>query len=374
LALVLTTGCGRKDKQDAARVSYEDGILTRHNPCTPAHGTMTLALRETFRLAADPDHSQYFGRFQKDHIGNLYIMNPETASILKFSPEGSYQLEFGRKGEGPGEFKNIKTFRVFDDQMVVWGSRKIALFDLTGRLLKETKVKKYYYPVTIIEPDRFIANFFIESGGGADYRRERICAMIDSHEQVITTYFRGEGLGNTVIRKKNFTFSFSSSDITRDVRFAHNSISNRLYFFFSDRYRVQVKDLAGKPQMVFTCPWENRKIEDVDARKIVKMFRNLSPDQEEMIISNLPERLCALSGMMSLPSGHLLTVAIRGAGDYQMHLFDPQGVFLCILQYPDGIDLHSTRFFDQKIAGILESPEGDVYIEYAITNYDSIFQ
>lgn len=374
IGMIFLAGCGKKDS-DKSKIDYimEDGIKTLHNSNQPLFGELTLELKEVFRLKADQEMGHSFGRFVKDDEGNLFIRDYQRSKILKFNKEGEFLFEFGSKGEGPGEFRFIRSFKTLKDRIVVWGSRKIAHFDLDGKLLEEKKIKKYYNPVAIISADRFVVNFFLESGEGSDYERIRICALIDSDEKVITTYFTAKDLGRTEIRKKNFNFRFSSSAITKDINFIFNPANNLIYCYYTNRYKIFIKDLAGNTQMVFTRPWENQKIKENDAKKIVEMFQNLNPELKDMIIKNLPDKLCAISQNKGLPNGYQMIYAIRGVEDYEINLFDNQGRFLYIVHFPEGFDLTATRYFDNKIAGIRELEEGDVYLEYEITNYNTIF-
>lgn len=75
--------------------------------------------------------------------GDFYVSDGYGNSrVVKFSPEGNYSLEWGKKGTGPGEF-NLPHAVVLDARGRVYVSdrenRRIQIFDGTGKFLAEWK-------------------------------------------------------------------------------------------------------------------------------------------------------------------------------------------------------------------------------------------
>lgn len=81
---------------------------------------------------------QFIEGMYVDYRGNVYIPNISRVRIDKYSPEGKFLLSFGRKGEGPGEFKYVPSFAVNTDGMVyaIDITRKISIFNPDGTFLK----------------------------------------------------------------------------------------------------------------------------------------------------------------------------------------------------------------------------------------------
>ncbi len=67
-----------------------------------------------------------------------YIAEKDTIHIVSLE-SGKLMKSFGKKGEGPGEFKRTPNIRIVDDRLIVnsWG--KIMYFDLDGNYQKERK-------------------------------------------------------------------------------------------------------------------------------------------------------------------------------------------------------------------------------------------
>lgn len=73
----------------------------------------------------------------------LYII--DDTSVLIYSLK-DYKLikKVGRRGEGPGEFKNITSIHIYDDAFLVNSRGKVSLFSKDGKLLKEVKALSGY--------------------------------------------------------------------------------------------------------------------------------------------------------------------------------------------------------------------------------------
>lgn len=375
IIFITTNFCKKKDNNKIIE-EYKNGIKTVYNPELPLRGEISLRLKEVFKINAvtvDNKNPPGFGEFHKDKNENIYIKDYRNRRILKFDRHGKFLFGFGRKGEGPGEFKSISTFKIFGNKLIVWGSRKFAIFNIDGKFLEEKKLKKYYYPVSIVGEQKFIVSFYKETGNNTTRERFRINALINDDENILSTFFNIKNAGRTLIRKKNFNFSFSSSDITKDIKYAYNDKKKIVYSILSNQYKIYIKNLNGETKQIIERKFENIRIREDDKDKIVGAFNNINDWQKKTIKENLPEKFCVVSSIKSLPEGFILVYAIKGVGEIEMNLFDDQGRFQYIIKYPENFLLYSTMFVDKKLIGIMEGSESDNYIEYEITNYEKIF-
>ena len=69
---------------------------------------LDVEFEEVYRVGAiDGDEWDVFGRVSAvgfGESGNLYVMDDQGGRIVVVSPEGEFVREFGRIGDGPGEF------------------------------------------------------------------------------------------------------------------------------------------------------------------------------------------------------------------------------------------------------------------------------
>jgi hypothetical protein len=91
------------------REEVRDGIVHVLNPATPMNGSVTIELKELWRLGGDTDdEDEFFGlisRITTDEAGNVYLLDTQLSEVKVFSPAGEYVRTLGREGEGPGEFR-----------------------------------------------------------------------------------------------------------------------------------------------------------------------------------------------------------------------------------------------------------------------------
>ncbi|WP_419939435.1 6-bladed beta-propeller [Candidatus Palauibacter sp.] len=75
------------------------------------------------------------GRVGFDEAGNLHVFDRLTARVVVVNPDGDFVREFGRRGEGPGEFQPPMDMVVMHDGRVVvtdMGHRAYHIFDPGG--------------------------------------------------------------------------------------------------------------------------------------------------------------------------------------------------------------------------------------------------
>lgn len=73
---------------------------------------------------------------------NIYLYDIKLVEIYIFPVENVlHPIKFGKKGEGPGEFKWIDHLKVYPGYIFVSGGGKIAYFSMAGNLKKECKVE-----------------------------------------------------------------------------------------------------------------------------------------------------------------------------------------------------------------------------------------
>lgn len=73
---------------------------------------------------------------------NIYLMSSSDEAINVIDGKGQTIRQLGSKGEGPGEFKYIADFTIFQDQFILGGGKRVQIFSPEGKLIQFIKTKK----------------------------------------------------------------------------------------------------------------------------------------------------------------------------------------------------------------------------------------
>ena len=140
--LIITASCGQKSFETHT-VDIIDGVRHVHNNA-PQWGDETKIeldfVQETGSLeATDENYIMWkISDVCRDSDGNIYIINSGDCRIQKFNADGEYMATIGRKGEGPGEFKNSPVNLTFapNEELYVGVNYDFIVLDKAGKELR----------------------------------------------------------------------------------------------------------------------------------------------------------------------------------------------------------------------------------------------
>ncbi len=149
------------------------GLLTLLPACTDAGSPASFSVRDSagvriveshqaewdpdggWRLSAEPilqigeregeESLQFFGVTGGARLsdGKIAILNNGTRTIRVYGPDGSFIREFGRDGEGPGEFRALSSVHVLpNDTLLLWDGRRrvFSLFTSPGEFVRSQRL------------------------------------------------------------------------------------------------------------------------------------------------------------------------------------------------------------------------------------------
>ncbi len=125
--------------------------------------TNTLDLSEAWRIGGDPESGvqlYLMSDVARAEDGRFFVVDGGNDRILTLSPEGDVIGQFGREGEGPGEFQRPTTVVVRNDTVVVSGrSDRVHFFRSDGTVLATHRI-------TVSDPEfRFGGGIGTDPGG-----------------------------------------------------------------------------------------------------------------------------------------------------------------------------------------------------------------
>lgn len=214
--------------------------------------------------------------FCVDDEQNIYTHN-DSYSIIKYSPKGKELLIIGRKGEGPGDIKNIGWFDINPKDKMLYvtervnGNRRISIFSPgTGKYIDNWKFDfnwNRWEGIPIIQFDHY-GNVYIETVKSL-WRRYK-SFEIGTHEKAIFKYsYSGKILKEFYRLKSDF---MADKNGKGNVTIPH---SNYLYWKINknivvirenSKPYISVFDLNGQLKKIIDLPIEKRRFtkKDID--------------------------------------------------------------------------------------------------------------
>jgi hypothetical protein len=119
-------------------IENRDGARVVKNPTEPIYGRVALDLERDLVIGDDKDeHSLFYYKTSTgvDRLGYVYIWDPNSFRIQKFDKAGKFVQTIGKKGEGPGEFRDAFQLKFLVDatgRLYVRDNAKIHVFSPEG--------------------------------------------------------------------------------------------------------------------------------------------------------------------------------------------------------------------------------------------------
>lgn len=136
----------------------------------PPPAAIELKLYRSFPTIEDEGAGHFLpepSSFACDPPGGFYIADSKANVIFRFDRLGRFIGQFGRPGQGPGDFMLPLRVAIFDDAIHVHdaGNRRIQNLDLSGRYLGGRRVFKDYCDLAFCRDGSFVgAPLRVESG------------------------------------------------------------------------------------------------------------------------------------------------------------------------------------------------------------------
>jgi hypothetical protein len=295
--------------------------------------------------------------------GEIYILDSRKRSVYRFNAEGRYIGNFGKQGEGPGEFRQVVSMVMDEDArlLVAESWRFISLFDPSGIFIKRID----------LEGDTGIpaASWQLVGAGlylcvgqvGQDYRQQ----LVDAHGQVLPLPLFT--LPDDTIRVNmdgtQMSYRIRIPDSTPNLIHCHAQKLNAMAF--SKDYQVKLVDekgalLATIKQDVQPQPFNPR--EKAETVELIKGMR-IPPPVRDAAIEQMSKTKNIIENVF-ITDRFVWVVRVKDdltkrSDPFPVDLYDRKGRFLrkvTLPQYPLWID---ARFY----FSLHRNDEDDVLIE-----------
>lgn len=256
------------------------------NPDRPLKGDWNLDLQLVWEI--DRAGSEVF--LQPDRVlatdeGAVYIHDGMNRTNYIFDRDGRFVRSFGKRGQGPGEIQDQKSFFLAGQKIVVVDTAKLHYFSRDGDFIKSES--NYYYrrrPALFIDEYRFIAApigiFEAFEGKG----KIVVVDLESGRETVIHEFLIFSG---GTARVGRMVGSLIIEGLTPLITIGY--FDGRIYYGMSDNYTIHMADLNGKKFGKFSLQRQKRKVSPEEKVQRFEDYPRMSRQGRRQIMETTPD-------------------------------------------------------------------------------------
>jgi len=267
----------------------------------------------------------------EDHGGNIFILDSQEGCIKKFTSDGTYIMEFGRKGQGPGEYQIPMQIDCRSSQLLVTSlAAQFHIFDLDGQFIKKFDLPRYHgIGMKLMDSDEVVG---CSLGIRHDNSKENPILKIYDTKGNIEHEFGEPFLLATAWKSRSANWTSITVDDDNNIFLAFN-FQNRIEKY-SDNGDLLLKISRELPfQLEYKSRKENMEIQgrvvEVDRDRFSLVSRGLGVDSEG--------RIWVLSCKKQFPWDQDSEEA-RIQEYFHFEVFSGEGILLATLPFPERIE------------------------------------
>lgn len=297
---------------------------------TPSKGEWDFRLETQWELdSAGDDMLVQVRSLAVDENGNVFVFDRKMSKFYVFSPEGKFLYSFGKKGEGPGEYKWVFNFHLFRQNMAVPDQAKIHFFTKDGRFINSKLIGSMVSPRAFIDENRFL---MVKS----DHDEKEKFDQLQVYD--LTT-----GKRTTIAElKAEKSLKASAGGIRLQVKDSNTTPmiittvkDNTLYFGKNDKYLIKKTGLDGRE--IFSFSLETRKQKEIPESFKRKRFENMKLNGRKMpkemvdqMIKNMGDHSTFYNRIRVDENGliYIYVNDVTNETGQEIDIFSPEGKYL----------------------------------------------
>lgn len=293
----------------------------------------TLILKKEKNIGNSEKGSRIFGAIAGFGViddGRLVVLDSIDKKIKIIDSSGKVLKEFGREGQGPGEWRSPIILQLISDRLIMIsdpGNRKILYLDLDGNLIKEVSYARKMNIIKIIEDGgKFIASEMGPEGSSIAY-----------------TVSKYNGNFNQLFKIDNWLMPLP-------MRSSKINFFDMIYCFCLDsegnivysrgtNYEIKYFTPEGKLFRIVRKEYQPQSITQKDKEKILGMLpRTQGVNMKEMIV--FPEKFPPFSSFFMDEKNRLYVKTYekgKSINTYMVDIFNHEGKFIGRCEMPSDI-------------------------------------
>ncbi len=330
------------------------GQETIANGLTPAQNKrMTVALDLTLG-ADDQDDRQIFSnrtRVAVDGEGALYILDAGNYRVAVFDKNGRFIRQFGKQGEGPGEFRRCDDIRLSptgDVAVVDTGRKQLFMFSPTGEFIRQTSLAPGFqliYSMSLLDNGHTLIGAIRQN---ARFQQTYDLSLYDGDMKLVKTIdsVRAPERDWSRMQEPGFWADFLKDQFegyTAGIPAAAQIDGNTVIHGRSDLYKGEIIDQTGAAMTRFTKEYKPKAFTEAAQKAVFthmwqtmvarspRMERALSKSvfEKAMATAEPPPRVSPIAGLCRLGDGFAVLTGYDAASKTgQLDAFDRTGRYV----------------------------------------------
>jgi hypothetical protein len=334
--LIVFVSCGKQKARWGGTIEEVNGVTHVKNPKeglwdSKENGEVTIIKELQIGELDGPEEFLFvfISDVAVNSKGDIYVADRQLNEIRKFDKDGEYLLTIGRKGQGPGEFQNIKAIAVnMHDDLIAFDGMlgRVSIFSDNRELIKTTKkllTDSWIAPSKIFVSDAKYV-FFGKLGNSLKLFHE-----FGQDWNISESYIDYEFIDNKEFEEHSLGFFHGSCFFQNngDILYTKYYYDNQIFIY---RNRELIKIISRESDI--KSPYEVQKFHDV--KKVLDMQKDREYDfysfgQGIAFVGNSFQNSL---GLFQLSDEHVVNfLAIRkskGIWEFGVELYDSEGKFL----------------------------------------------
>ncbi len=368
------------------KVITEESVPVAVNPAhtvPAADSPRDIQFEEELLLGAAEGNPRYifgdFVRFAVDAEGNMYVLDQGSRSIRKFSASGEFLLQFGRPGQGPGEFQLPDEIRLlFNGNLVIFDGegQRFSVFRGDGSHVETRRFLKLMFPPYLgFSSGNFVASHILygtetmtATTGIYDANCELTAALHRTENKLPATQSSPD---DQDARAKRLADVFSRAAFRKAPVIALNRDEN-IFFGFSDTYEIRILTAKAELKRIIrtalpllsVIPEDRRDYIDIWVPKDLSTWSSMSDQMKKKITSQIkfPDKKPAFLEIIPMDGNFLLVLRDGWFNQNALvDIFDPQGRFIIEKKLPFPIKAGVCR--GGKLYTIFEDENGNQFVK-----------
>lgn len=335
----------KEDRQAAGDVE----IATNPKTPKPKDGNkIRMVFEEELSIGVEEGDENYMfgGRvyFNADDEGFIYVTDWDRKRIQKFDHNGQYLLTIGRKGQGPGEFRNVWRPRFDKDNHLFVtdiSNNRIHFFDRYGNFLRDKKIPQGFSCQYINSKDMIIGSYnkiIEEDKSGTKWFIS--FGMFDEKFNPVKEIHKRSSESKTTGTKSRaqFTADIWSQDAYKAEICHFMTEDDILYFGYPERYEIQIFSPEGKLTKIIRREYDPIRVSKMHKKRFEKymedeffrLFPRFNDIKEDVFrLMEYPKYLPAYQSFVVMENGWLFVVVDFMPEQYTLvDIFDRDGNYI----------------------------------------------